>query len=411
MEEIFGEKLVARECYLDRVWPFVGSDLVKVFVGLRRSGKSELLELARRRLVAEGQNPGAFICLNFEDYSLRELTDAAKLHAYLGAKLDKIDGRAFVFLDEIQEVAGFEKVVNDFRKRRNVDVFITGSNSSLLSGELATHLAGRYVQFTVYPFSFAEFRAAKAMIGGDGSFEEFLKLGGMPYLATKQLDDNSRNTYLNDIYNSVLLKDIVARWSIRDVGLLERILAFAMQNVGNRLSAMSITKYLKNEGLRVGNQTVLNYLQYFTDSFVLNRVNRFDLVGKEQLSTLAKYYAADHSLRELVVRDGLDQIQGVLENIVALEALRRGYTLNVGNAGSGGGEKEVDFVLRRGKEVRYLQVAYLLADEATAKREFSVLESIPDNYPKTVLSLDPIVRPRSGIDHRKIPEFLLAADW
>jgi predicted AAA+ superfamily ATPase len=399
--------LVERPRYLDRVWPFVNTDVIKVFVGLRRSGKSQLLELIRRRLVAEGTPPDHIISLNFEDFGLSQLRDPEVLHAYLVERIDQIDGKAYVFLDEIQEVPGFEKVVNSLRSVHNADVYITGSNSKLLSGELATHLAGRYVQFEVYPFGFEEFQRARAAIGEDSSFDAFLRDGGMPYLATHSQDAESARLYSLDIYRSVVLKDIVERHGIRDIALFERILAFALQNTGSLLSANAISAFVKNEKLEARPQTVLNYLGYCTDAFLLERMPRYDLVGKKRLKTLEKYYVADIALRNALIGDGNSQIQGLLENVVAMEALRRGYTVGVGVAG----QKEIDFVLDRGGNRRYIQVTYLMADQSTVDREFGVLESIRDNFPKTVVSMDPVLRPRNGIEHRHINEFLLATDW
>lgn len=400
-------QLIDRPAYLDRIMPFVDEDVVKVLVGLRRSGKSDMLRLIQRRLVERGRDPRQFISLNFEDYALTPLHDPDKLYPYLLERMSAIDGKPYVFLDEVQEVRDFEKIVNSLRASTPADVYITGSNSTLLSGELATYLGGRYVQFEVYPFGYSEFVAARKAVGADHSFDAFLRIGGMPFVATHDWDDDSRNTYLTDIYRSVALKDIVRRHRIRDVALLERIVLFAMQNVGNTFSSSAIASYLKSERLDVGAQTIINYLEYCRDAFLLERMPRYDIVGKQVLKTMQKYYVADHGLREAIVGDGLHQLQGLLENIVAIEGLRRGYRVSVG-ALSG---KEVDFVLDKGDIRRYVQVTYLMESDRTMEREFGVFASIPDNYPKTVVSMDPVLRPHDGIDHRRIDEFLLAGDW
>ncbi|RSX53624.1 ATPase [Bifidobacterium goeldii] len=400
--------LVDRPRYLDRIMPFIGTDdIIKVLVGLRRSGKSDMLKLIQQRLISKGCLPQQFISLNFEDYALAKYHDPDKLYPYLMERINAVDGTPYVFLDEVQEVRGFEKVVNSLRATTKADVIITGSNSTLLSGELATYLGGRYVQFEIFPFGYAEFADARQRINGNSSFDAFLREGGMPFIATSNWDNESRRTYLMDIYRSVVLRDVVRRHSIRDVALLERIVLFAMQNTGNILSASAIASYLKAEHLNVSAQTVINYLDYCREAFLLVRMNRTDLVGKQVLKTLQKYYVADHGLRGAIVGDGMTQIQGMLENIVAMEGLRRGYDVSVGAVNS----KEVDFVFDKGSQRRYVQVTYLIDSEKTAEREFGVFKDIPDNYPKTVVSMDPILQPRDGIEHRRIDEFLLAEDW
>lgn len=387
--------------------PFVDEDVIKVLVGLRRSGKSDMLRLIQQRLLAEGRKPEQFVSLNFEDYSLSPLHNPDKLYPYLLQRIDEIGSKAYVFLDEIQEVRSFEKVINSLRSSTSADVYITGSNSSLLSGELATYLSGRYVQFEIYPFGYAEFADAQAARGASGSFTDFLRIGGMPFIATHNWDDDSRRTYLTDIYRSVVLRDIVQRHRIRDIALLENIIMFAMQSIGNTLSANAIAAYLKSERIDVSPQTVLNYLGYCTDTFLLHKMSRYDIAGKQILKTMQKYYIADHGLRAAIINDGMSQIQGILENVVAMEGLRRGYHVSVGTSAN----KEVDFVLDKGTTRRYIQVTYLMQDNSTAAREFSAFNSIADNYPKTVVSMDPILQPRNGIEHRHIDEFLLAKDW
>lgn len=387
--------------------PFIGTDVVKVLVGLRRSGKSDMLRLIQRRLLDQGCDANQFITLNFEDYALSKLRDPDELYPYLLDRIGKVNGKPYVFLDEIQEVRDFERVVNSLRAATEADVVITGSNSRLLSGELATHLGGRYVQFTVYPFGYEEFKASREMQGLDGSFATFLMWGGMPFLSMREWDDESRRTYLTDIYRSVVLKDIVQRHRIRDVVLLERIASFAMRNVGNVISANSIAAYLKSERVDVGVQTVVNYLEYCREAYLLERFDRVDVVGRKVLRTMQKYYVADAGLRGAIVGDGMTNVQGLLENVVALEGLRRGYQVRVGTVA----DKEVDFVLDKGDMRRYVQVTYMMDRPETVSREFGAFAGIPDNYPKTVVSMDPILQPRDGIEHRRIDEFLLAEDW
>ena len=387
--------------------PFVDTDVVKVLVGLRRSGKSQLLKLIQQRLMAKGRKQEQIISLNFEDLGLMALRDGEALHSYLVKKVEAVSGTAYVFLDEVQEVTGFERVVNSLRAMQHADIYITGSNSLLLSGELATVLAGRYVLFQVNPFGYREFRDAWTLAGADPSFDAFLRVGGMPYLATKNLDRLSEQTYLTDIYNSVVLKDIVQRNEIRDVTLLERIVLFAMQNISNQLSVNAVARYLKSEHLRISTQTVLNYVEYCCNAFLFARIRRVDLKGKEILRSPEKLFIADHGLRAAVTGEGMKDIKGMLENIVACEAIRRVYQVSVGSING----KEVDFVLDKAGIRRYIQVSYLLADPGTAQREFGAFDGIADNYPKTVISMDPVLQPRNGVEHRHIDEFLLAEDW
>ena len=277
--------------------PFVDEDVLKVLVGLRHAGKSDMLRLIQRRLIERGVAPSQFISLNFEDYALTELHNPEKLYAYHPEKMKHREGRPYILLDEIQEARDFEKTVNSLRAVTAADVYITGSNSTLLSGEPATYLAGRHAQFEVLPFGYAEFKDAREHANGDSSFTAFLTEGGMPFIATKSWDEESRRTYLTDIFRSVVLKDIVKRHQVRDVTLLERIIMFALRNIGNVFSANAVAAYLKSERLNVSVQTVLNYLEYCQEAFLLTRFSRTDLIGKQTLRTMQKYYEyyiADH---------------------------------------------------------------------------------------------------------------------
>jgi predicted AAA+ superfamily ATPase len=402
--------LIPRPLYTDRIMKFADTDLIKVLTGLRRSGKSRILQLIQKQLQETGRNPDHFIELNFEDYSLRELTDPSKLHAYLLERIAsfKEPGKPYIFLDEIQEVRDFERVINSLRTVQGADIYVTGSNSRLLSKEISTYLSGRYVQFTIYPFGYAEFMTARRALGVNADFQSFLEFGGMPQIAAEMTSWEDAQRYLTDVQRSVILKDIVERYSIRDVTLLEHLIAYAFENAGNVFSATSVSKYLKSERIDISVQTVLNYLQYCRDAFILQELDRSEIQGKERLRIQQKYFPTDHSFRNLIVSNPQTTIQGTLENIVALEGLRRGYNVSVGTIE----KKEVDFVLTRGNsDKRYVQVSYLLSSPETAEREFAPLAVIPDNYPKTVVSMDPLLQPRDGIEHRNIEEFLLAQDW
>ena len=404
------ETLVPRSDIVARILEFAGSDLIKVITGMRRTGKSTILQLVRESLVKDGAAPESIINISFEDYATRPLRNPDTLHSHLveaiAAMPAKLQPR--IFLDEIQEVPEFERVVNSLRTVHGADIYLTGSNSSLLSGELATLLAGRYVTFAVHPFSFREFSHAQRHRGATPSFNSYLEQGGMPYIATHTLGAEARATYLRDVFNSVMLKDLIARHAIRSPGLLETVLAFVVEQAGNTVSANSIAKYLRSTGIKVSTQTVLDYLSYAEEAFLVHPIRRTDATGKRLLERRGKLYCADHGLRQAITGDGLAQIQGVLENVIYFELVRRGYTVAVGTAPNG---QEIDFVATKDQTKRYVQVTYLMESPATEQREFGALASIRDNHPKTVVSLDPILRPRDGIEHRRIDEFLLSEDW
>lgn len=403
--------MIKRELYMKRIRPFIGSDLIKVMTGIRRCGKSVMLELIKQELIESGVNPIQFISINFEDLSYSHLQTAKSLHDEITNRAKDIDGKVYLFFDEIQEVKDWEKCINSFRVSLDCDIYITGSNAKLLSGELATYLGGRYVEFVIYPFSFGEFIELYRPINPDVSiqqcFQKYLITGGMPYLANIRYADKPSKQYLHDLFNSVQLKDIVKRNKIRDVDLLERIIAYVIANVGTTFSARSLTKFLKSEQRTVAPETILNYIKYCCDAYLFYQVKRVDLQGKQILSTNEKYYIADHGIREAVFGGNMRDINLILENIVYLELLRRGYKVTVGKTG----EKEIDFVCDKRGDKLYVQVTYLLASEDTIKREFGAYDTIRDNFPKYVVSLDEFDMSRNGIKHQNIRDFLLAEKW
>lgn len=403
--------MIKRESYMRRIRPFINGELVKVMTGIRRSGKSVMLELVKQELLEMGVRAEQFISINFEDMRYLHLCTAQVLHQEILTRAEGIEGKVYLFFDEIQEVKDWEKCVNSLRVALDCDIYITGSNAKLLSGELATYLGGRYVEFVIYPFSFAEFlelyRPTDPRATAGQCFQQYLRFGGMPYLSRLNYQEEPVRQYLNDLYDSVQLKDIVKRNRVRDVDLLERILAYVMANVGTTFSAGSLTKFFKSEQRSVSPETVLNYIRYCCDAYLFYQVKRQDLQGKQILATSEKYYIADHGIREAVFGGNMRDINLVLENIVFLELLRRGYTVTVGKAG----EREVDFVCDRRGEKLYVQVTYLLASEETIAREFGVYDSIRDNFPKYVVSMDELDLSRSGIKHRNIRDFLLAERW
>ncbi len=399
--------MIKRDAYLNRIRPFMNKDLVKVITGIRRCGKSVMLKIIQQELQKNGVPADSILSYNFESMSLSHLCTAAALYQDVIARAQKLTGRIYLFFDEIQEVDQWEKAVNSFRADLDCDIYITGSNSKLLSGELATYLAGRYVEFVVYPFSFREFVELVHETQPDRApadcFSQYIRYGGMPYLWELNYQDGPVRQYLLDLYNAVELKDIVRRKQIRDVGFLERVLAYVMANIGNTFSATTISKYMKSEGRKVSPETVLNYLHAGSEAFLFYPVKRQDLVGKRILSVQEKYYIADHGIRNAVIGGNERDINLILENIVFLELKRRGYDITVGKAG----EKEIDFVAQRQSERIYIQVTYLLASEETIEREFGAYRNIRDNYPKYVLSLDEFDLSRDGIIHMNIRDFLL----
>ena len=403
--------MIKREMYMKRIRPFIGTDLIKVMTGIRRCGKSVMLELIKEELLESGIRHDQFISINFENLNFSHLQTAKALHDEITKRAAEINGKAYLFFDEIQEVKDWEKCINSLRVSLDCDIYITGSNAKLLSSELSTYLGGRYVEIIIYPFSFAEFLELYHSISPDiplqECFQKYLSFGGMPYLANIRYEDAPSKLYLNDLYNSVQLKDIVKRNKIRDIDLLERIIAYVIANIGTTFSATSLSKFLKSEKRTVAPETILNYIKYCCDAYLFYQVKREDLQGKQILSSNEKYYIADHGIREAVFGGNMRDINLVLENIVYLELLRREYKVTVGRTG----DKEIDFVCDKQGEKLYVQVAYLLASDETVQREFGVYDRIRDNYPKYVVSLDEFNMSRNGIKHLNIRDFLLEEKW
>lgn len=403
--------MIKREMYMSRIRPFIGSELIKVMTGIRRSGKSVMLKLIQEELLESGVRPDQFIAINFEDMRYTHLLTAQALHSEILKQAEAIDGKVYLFFDEIQEVDGWEKCVNSLRVVLDCDIYITGSNAKLLSGELATYLGGRYVEFVIYPFSFAEFTELYHTVNPTASehqcFQKYLLSGGMPYLSNLRYEDEPSRQYLTDLFNSVQLKDIVKRNKVRDVDLLERIIAYVLANVGTTFSANSLVKFFKSEQRAVSADTILNYIKYCTDAYLFAAIKRQDLQGKQLLTTNEKYYLADHGIREAVYGGNMRDINLILENIVCLELLRRDYKVTVGKTG----DKEIDFVCEKQGQKLYVQVCYLLASDETVRREFGAYDGIRDNFPKYVVSLDELDMSQNGIKHRNIRDFLTASDW
>lgn len=403
--------MIERKTYIEQIKPFINTDLIKVLTGIRRSGKSILLKLLVEEIKKMGINSEQIISLNFEDIKNKRLCIAESLNDFILSEAKKGE-KNYLFLDEIQEVENWEKVINSLRiqEEYNFDIFITGSNAKLLSGELATYLAGRYVEFKIFPFSFSEFYAAleeqqeNNKITKDEAFKQYIKFGGMPFLYNLKFNYPASMQYLADIYSSIILKDITQRNKIRDIDLLERIIKYILANIGNTFSANSLVKFFKSENRKVAIDTILNYIKFCEEAMLIYRVERYDLLGKKILTINEKYYIADHGIREAILESNERDINQVFENIIHLELLRRGYKVKIGKIN----ELEIDFICEKNSNEKiYIQVAYLLASEETLKREFTPLEKIGDNFPKYIISYDQFDFSKNGIKHINIVDFLM----
>jgi predicted AAA+ superfamily ATPase len=406
------EKLVSRDLYMARLLPYIDAPLIKVITGIRRCGKSSILLLLVDILKKRGVPDSHIIHINFEDMNYMDIRSARALHDHLKAALSD-EGRYYVLLDEIQEVVEWERVVNSLLLDGKTDIYITGSNSRLLSSELATYIAGRYLEIPVKPLSFDEYRLFKRVYTGDNAsitsdFRDFIRVGGFPVTHIANYSHEEIYRIVNDIYASVILRDVVQRHKIRNVELLERIVRFVFDNVGNTFSAQRVADYFKAQQRRVDLETIYNYLAALSGAFITRRLARYDIKGKEILKTNEKYYLGDHSLLYAVMGYKDRMIAGVLENIVLHELERRGYTVFVGKLDT----REIDFIAERHGELIYVQVAYQIATAGTAEREFTPLLQVQDQYPKYVLSLDDFWKDSiDGVKYKSIPEFLLMEAW
>ena len=392
--------MVERQEYMQKLIQWKDRQVIKVVTGVRRCGKSTLLLMFREFLEKNGVDSKKCISINFEDLRYEELKDYHKLYVYIMEHVTE-EGRYYIFLDEIQLVPDFQKAVDSLYLHENVDLYLTGSNAAMLSGELATMLSGRYVEIRMLPLSFREYYE---LVGGDRkeAFNAYYRKGGFPYAALLQ-EDAVRRDYLMGIYNTVLLKDIVERKRIADVPLLEGIIRFLADNIGNVVSVKKISDSLTSDGRKTTAMTVDGYVQALKDAFILYEANRYDVKGKQYLRSLEKYYLVDIGLRSLLLGERVRDVGRILENIVYLELLRRGYRVSVGKVDT----LEVDFVAESGDERIYYQVSASVLDPATYDREFRPLKRIHDNYPKYVLSMDDLPMGEDGIRQMNIIDFLL----
>ncbi len=404
--------MILRPSYIEAIKPFIGKPQVKIITGIRRSGKSTVLKLIKNELLALSVNPDQIIVLNFDSLALDDIAEASKLYQYI-SKIVNLDKKYYLLLDEIQEVHNWEKAINSFLVDFNVDIYLTGSNSHLLSSELATYLAGRYVEFPIYTLSYKEFIDFRKYyfplsFQENNTFENYLRMGGFPVIHTVDYSEESTYKVVYDIYSSVILRDTIQRFKIRDIELLDRVIKYVFDNIGNTFSGKNVADYFKSQNRKLDINTIYNYLNALEGSFILYRVSRYDLKGKEILKTQEKFYVSDISIIYATLGNRDRMISGILENIVFLELKRRGYTVFVGKLGNA----EIDFVAEKRGMKLYVQVAYKLENEETIKREFGNLLSIPDQYPKYVVSMDERWRDSiEGIKHLTLHEFLLSDSY
>ncbi len=398
---------IFRNKYIEKIKKFIDKPIVKILTGMRRVGKSTILNIIKDQVLKDVPDENK-IYMNFESFEFFDIKDDNELKDYLSEKLKDKEGKVYFFFDEIQLVKDWEKVINGLRVSHNCDIYITGSNSKLISGDLATLLAGRYVEFEIQPFTFDEFSEIyrSSNLSREELFQKFIKIGGMPGLKYFNLEEEVSQKYLNDIYNTVLVKDVLNYNNIRDVDIFNRILSFAMQNIGANFSASAIRNYLKSENRNISVDTVLNYLEYCNKAFVLKKVPRYDLGGKKLLKVDEKYYLTDHGFRQSMGFSNVKDIEKTLKNIVYIELLSRGYSVKIGKVK----DREIDFVAKKGEDISYFQIAYLMENEETRDREFGVYDLIKDNYPKYVLSMDKLDFSQRGIVHKNIIDFLLESE-
>ena len=397
--------MIKRDLYLEKIRDLYDSELIKIIVGVRRSGKSVLLMQIIDELKERGIKDNHIIYINFEDYDYIDYTEPKKFHQLIKEKF-KDKNKYYLLFDEIQNVTDFERVINSFRATMNVSIFVTGSNSKVLSSDLSTYLAGRYVSIKLMPFTFKEYLLLQEQNGLvknlDDAFLEYIRWGGMPQIYNT-VSEIERKMYLNDLYNTVILKDIVERNNINNINLLNRIIQFMLENIGEIISAKSITDFLKKEHIKTSVDTVLNYIHYIVNSMIASKVNRYDIRGKSVMSLLEKYYLVDLGILELKNSSVEKKEGGRLENIVYNELIARGYTVYIGKTING----EIDFVVEDFNHRFYIQVADYLSSNEVIDREFGAYKVIDDNYPKYVISMDKLDYSQNGIIHKNIIDWLL----
>ena len=403
--------MIYRPMYVDKIMAYVDTPFVKVLTGVRRCGKSTILKMIMEKLQTERNIPAdRIVSCRYDSMEYEDMT-AKQMYAHLKEQLSP-DGKTYLFLDEVQEIMGWEKVVNSLVSDFDVDLYVTGSNSRMMSSEISTYLTGRYIAFRIFTLSFSEYLMFKEKYDTVGNpkteLADYVRLGGFPATHLQKYSQDEIYTIVRDIYNSTIFSDIVKRNQVRKIDQLERVIKYTFQNVGNTFSAKSISDYLKSERRTLDNETVYSYLEKLEKAYLLHRCSRYDLQGKEILKTQEKFYLADNALRYSVLGYNADSVAASLENIVYLELCRRGYTVHIGKTSDG----EIDFVATRQNEKIYVQVTQEINSEKTEKREYNRLLEIHDNYPKYVLRADEFAGGNyEGIKTMHIADFLLSSEY
>ena len=403
--------MIYRKTYMDKIIPFIDTPFVKILTGVRRCGKSTVMEMIKEELLQRGISKENIISYRFDSLENEEIDTASKLYKEIKRQVRK-DEKMYIFLDEIQEVKDWEKAANSFLSDFGADVYVTGSNSRMMSSEISTYLTGRYVSFRIYPLSFSEYlEFRKTYADWNDIYSEFaryIRFGGFPALQLQEYSLDSAYTVVRDIYNSTIFTDIVKRSQIRKIDQLERIVKYTFSNTGQTFSALSLSKYLKSQNRAMDPETVYNYLSKLESAYILHRCSRFDIRGKEILKTQEKFYLADPAFRFAVLGFNEDDVASTLENIVFLELRHRGYDVYVGKLD----QNEIDFVAVRQNEKLYIQIAQEISSEKTKEREYGNLLSIADNYPKYMLRTDILTGGNhEGIKAMHVADFLLSGDY
>ena len=402
--------MIKRDLYLDKIRNLFGTDFIKVIVGLRRCGKTSLMKSIIEELQDQGVKKENIIYISFEQVQYKNIFTQEQLDALVLSLVENLEGRIYLLFDEIQQVESWEKCINSYRASFDCDIYITGSNSKLLSNELATLLSGRYIKINLYPFSFKEVLQYKKEIDDveltkdiiEEYFKEYLLFGGMPGLLPIA-DESAKANALQDIYDSIIVHDILSRYTINEIDLFKRFSHYLMNSTGQTFSKTSITNYLKSENKRTTRNTISNFTNYLEDSLFCKKVRRQDIIGKKILKTEEKYYLTDQGFHHALVDNNNNWLGRILENVVYNELIRRDYSVKIGKIY----DREIDFVCEKQAKKVYVQVAYLLSDSEIVDREFSPLLLVPDKYDAYVLSMDEFDMSQDGIKHKNIIDFLL----
>lgn len=398
----FPRILKKRKGYIDRIKPFMQKSVAKVLTGQRRVGKSFLLYQLIEEILAEEPDAN-IIYVNLEDFTFSSLQTAEDLHSYIISH-SKEKVKNYIFIDEIQDIPGFEKVIRSLLLNEDYDIYITGSNAKMLSGELATYLSGRYIEFKIYSLSYSEFLEFHGLTESETSYELYSRYGGLPYLLNLPLEDETVNEYLKSVYSTIVFRDVVSRYKLRNTLFLEKLIQFLSENIGNLFSAKNISDYLKSQHTAISVNQIQSYTEYLNNAFLIHRVERYDLIGKRVFEIGEKYYFENMGIRNIVIGYRITDKAKILENLVYNHLLYKGYDIKVGYYG----DKEIDFVGEKNGEKLYIQVALKIDSDKTAEREFGNLLKIQDNYPKIVVTEDTFSgNSYEGIRHCSIRQFLM----